>query len=105
MYINYYSSSAKELINLFRLDGISIGAENIKIWSPIGKWEDVIDTDIQDGINTIKSLDKDIFVYTNEIPLKDKLSEDSGIKIYDINDIIGFSLKHKQVQILDMILR
>lgn len=68
----------------------------IKVWS----CDTMAISDVLRGIKYVRSIGKNIIVYTNRVNHKERLSSDFNIKILDIDDITDLFLKHKKFELL-----
>jgi hypothetical protein len=85
------------IVNAFKREGISLDPNFIKIWNtPYMLAKDVIR-----GIESVKSQNSKVIVYTNTVPLKKRLINDFGIKIYDITDLRKMAERHGDYDLHD----
>ncbi len=101
MYIDHYRSKIAKpiIIEILGLEGYDVTEDCIKSWSkPKMNYDDVLR-----GIEFVKSIGKDVIVYTNEVYAKDKIGLENDITILDIKDLIEISVKHKRHEFSDLI--
>jgi hypothetical protein len=68
----------------------------IKVWS----CDTMVISDVLRGIKYVRSIGKNIIVFTNKVNHKERLSSDFNIKILDIEDITNLLLEHKKYELL-----
>lgn len=96
MFVYYYArpQAFPIIMEIAKLEGLDITTDCIKSWStPQMRNEDVLR-----GINHVKSLNKKVVIYTNEVFAKERLSKECDIKILDIVDLQKLCLKHKKYE-------
>lgn len=100
-YLNYYhrGKAIPMIIELLEKEKIVITDYNIKSWPQ----ETMRISDVLNGINHVKSNGGKTIVYTNTVPLKEKLSIDHEIKILDIEDLKSLSSKHGMYDLYDLL--
>jgi len=78
------------VVQIFHKEGYPLQHENVKCWISQPSIQD-----ITNGFNHIKGLGLPlVLVYTTQIPLKDRIGDELGVKIYDSSDLEHLSIKH-----------
>lgn len=99
-YLNYYNKdkAIPIIVDALQKEGFDINIDCIKFWAqPRMRYDDVLR-----GVNYVRSINKNIIVYTNKVMFKDRLSKDLDITILDVNDIEDIFTKQKRLwQIYD----
>ncbi len=100
----FVSSYRKEkvipmIVNAFKREGISLDPNFIKVWST----PHMLANDVIRAIRSVKSEKSNIIVYTNTVPLKERLIQDFGVKIYDIVDLREMAERHGDYDLHDQL--
>ena len=97
----YFRNKLIPLIkDLLLKEGISIEADNIKCWGC-----DYMNlSDVVVGCNYVKNNTKSpVVVYTNEVPNRDTIAKNEGVKIFDSENLKELAMKYKEYEIFDLL--
>lgn len=99
-YLNYYNKdkALPLIVDALKKEGFDINIDCIKSWSQSRmRYNDVVR-----GVDYVKSIGKNVVVYTNLVMFKDRISKELDITILDVNDIEDIFTKQKRLwQIYD----
>lgn len=85
------------IVDAFKREGISLDPNMVKVWST----SHMLAKDVIKGIEFAKSHNSKVIVYTNTVPLKEKLTKDFGVKVYDIIDLRNMAENHGDYDLHD----
>jgi len=87
------------ILDILKAEGLDVTKDCIKSHSkPKQLYDDVIR-----GIFHVKSLGKNVLVYTNVVFAKERISKENDIKIIDIKDLEDLCKKHKRYELMDLV--